>query len=225
MLVELVQHNLGLRAALQFNDDAHALAVGFVADVADVVHGLVVDQVGNSLDQGRLVHLVRDLGDDDRLAFLADVLNGGAGAHQKTAAAVFVSGANSLLAVNEAGGREVGALHVLEHVVERGVRIVHQLDAGVHDLRQVVRRNVGCHAHGNAVRAVYQQVGNARGQHDGLGGGVVEVLDKIHRVLVDVRQQFLGNGGHAAFGVAVGRGRVAIDGAEVALAIHQRIAQ
>jgi len=40
VLVELVEHNLRLRAALQFDDNAHTVAVALVAHVADVVHDL-----------------------------------------------------------------------------------------------------------------------------------------------------------------------------------------
>ena len=68
VLVELVEHDLRFRAALQFDHDAHAVAIGFVAHVADVVDDLVVHQFGDALDQRRLVHLVRNFGDDDGLA-------------------------------------------------------------------------------------------------------------------------------------------------------------
>ena len=35
VLVEVVEHHFGLLAALQLEDDAHAVAVAFVADVGD----------------------------------------------------------------------------------------------------------------------------------------------------------------------------------------------
>ena len=68
VLVELVEHDLGLGAALEFDDDAHAVAVALVAQVGDVVDDLVVDQIGDALDQLALVDLVGNLGDDDGLA-------------------------------------------------------------------------------------------------------------------------------------------------------------
>ena len=73
VLVELVEHDLGLRAALEFDDDAHAVAIGFVAYVADVVDDFVVDQLGDALDELGLVYLVRNLGDNDGLLFLGQV--------------------------------------------------------------------------------------------------------------------------------------------------------
>ncbi len=58
----------GFGAALQFDHDAHAIAIAFVANVGDVVDDLVVDQVGDAFDQPGLVYLVRNFGDDDGLA-------------------------------------------------------------------------------------------------------------------------------------------------------------
>ena len=72
---ELVHHDLGVGVALQLHDDAHAVAIGFVAHVGDAFDALVADQLGDLLDQRRLVHLVGDLADDDRLAILADRLD------------------------------------------------------------------------------------------------------------------------------------------------------
>ena len=87
VLVQVVQDDLGLLAALQLEDDAHAVAVALVADVGDAFELLLVDQRGGLLDQARLVHLVGNLGDDDALAVLADVLDGGLGAQLQLAAA------------------------------------------------------------------------------------------------------------------------------------------
>ena len=55
-------------AALQIDDDAHAVAIRLVADVGDALDRLLAHELGDALDQPRLVDLVRDLGDDDRRA-------------------------------------------------------------------------------------------------------------------------------------------------------------
>ena len=68
VLEELVQDDLGFGAALEFDDDAHAVAIALVADVGDVFDDLVVHQFGDALDQAGLVHLVGNLGDDDGFA-------------------------------------------------------------------------------------------------------------------------------------------------------------
>jgi hypothetical protein len=66
--VEVVEHHLRHFAATQLDDDAHAVLVGLVAQLGDAFDLLLFDQLGDLLDQTRLVQLVRQLGDDDLLA-------------------------------------------------------------------------------------------------------------------------------------------------------------
>ena len=195
----------GSHAALQLDDDAHAVAVALVAHVADLVDDLVVHQLGNVFDQVRLVDLVGNFGDDDGVFVLGDVLDGSLGAHHEATAAGAIRLRDAAAAVNEAAGRKVRSLHELQHVGQRGVGIVHQRDAGVDDLGEIVRRNVGGHAYRDAVRAIHQQVGNSCRKHDGLNRGVVEVGDEVDCVFVDVGQQLFGNFGKTRLGVPVGR--------------------
>ncbi len=105
------------------------------------------------------------------------------------------------------------------------LRVVDQRQTGVGHLGQVVRRNIGGHAHRDAGRAVDQQVGQACRQDLGLTLRLIVVGDEIDRFLVDVGQQLMGDLGHAHFGVTHGRGGVAVDGTEVALAVDQHVAQ
>ncbi len=54
---------------------------------------------------------------------------------------------------------------------------------------------------------------------------LVVVGDEVDGVLIDVGEHLAGDARHAALGVAHGRGRIAVDGAEVALAVDHGIAQ
>ena len=74
-LEQVVEHLPGVHIAPQLDDDAHALAVGFVAQVGDAFDTLVAHQVGDPLDQRRLVDLVGQLGDDDGRAVAAAILD------------------------------------------------------------------------------------------------------------------------------------------------------
>src|SRR4029077_11480090 len=56
--VELVEDNIGLGVALQFDDDAQALAVALVAQIGDTLDQFLADSLGDALDQLRLVDLV-----------------------------------------------------------------------------------------------------------------------------------------------------------------------
>ena len=95
----------------------------------------------------------------------------------------------------------------------------------VDDLAEIVRRDVGRHADGDAGRAVDQQVGDARRQDQRLPNGVVVVGAEVDGFLVDVGQHLAGDARHADLGVAHRRRRIAVDRAEVALAVDQRVAQ
>jgi hypothetical protein len=44
VLIKVIEHHLGLFPALQFEDDAHAVAVALVAYIADAFDLLLVDQ-------------------------------------------------------------------------------------------------------------------------------------------------------------------------------------
>ena len=126
---------------------------------------------------------------------------------------------------DHAAGGEVGA-------GERGAAasprcafgVADQVEASGAELGEVVRRNRGRHAHGNARGAVGQEVGKARGQHDGLAQRAVVVVAEVHRVLGEPLHQRLGGGREAGLGVARGGRVVAIDVAEVALPVHERVA-
>ena len=73
--VELVEHHVGHGVAPQLDHDAIAVAVGLVAQVGDALDLLLAHQFGDLLHHGRLVHLIGNLGDDDRFALLAQRLD------------------------------------------------------------------------------------------------------------------------------------------------------
>ena len=151
VLKELVENDLRFAPAFQFDYDPHSIAIGFVANVGDVFDGLVVNQLGDALDEVPLIHLIRDFGDDDGLAVLSNVLNRRFGAHYEAATAVLVGLENAGFAVDDAVSWEVRPLHDLQEFRQRGLRIVDQHDRGIHDLGQIVRRDVRRHSHGNSV--------------------------------------------------------------------------
>ncbi len=224
VLEEVLENNLRLFVALHFDDDAHAVAVAFVANVGDAFDLFVLDQVGDVFDQARFVDLIGELGDDDVLAIFAALFDGGLGAHLEGAAAGLVGLLDAFAAVDVAAGGKIGAGDELHHFFQIGFGLFDQQDGGFDDFFQIVRRNVGGHADGDAGGAVDEQVGNARGQDDRFLFAFVEIGDEIDGFFFDVREHFLGDFRKARFGVTHGRGRIAVHGAEVALAVHQRVA-
>ena len=85
-------------------------------------------------------------------------------------------------------------------------------------------RDLARHPDRNALAAVDQQVGDARGQHLGLDFALVVVGAEIDGLFVDVFEQRGRDARQTRFGVPHGRGRIAVHRAEISLAIHQRVA-
>ena len=224
---QVVQQNLRYLAALQFNDHAHAVLVGLVAQPVrgDALDELLAHQIRDALDQLRLVDLVGKLRDDDGLPVaLADVLDVRAGTHVQPAASGFVGRDDFLRAVDEARGRKVRPRDDLHELGEREIRLLDERDARRDDLPQVVRRDVGGHAHRDARGAVHQEIRHPRRQHRGLALRLVVVRNEVDGFLVDVREQFARQPRHAHFGIAHGRRRIAVDRTEIPLAVDQQVA-
>ena len=91
-----------------------------------------------------------------------------------------------------AAGRQIRALHVLHERARLRIGLVEQVDAGLRDLAQVVRRDVGGHAHRDALRAVEQHVRQARRQERGLFERAVEVGLPVDRAVRELGQQHFG---------------------------------
>ena len=66
-LVEVVQHDLGDLAALQLDHRAHARLVALVAQVGNALEALLAHHLADLDQELRLVHLVGQLVDDDRV--------------------------------------------------------------------------------------------------------------------------------------------------------------
>src|SRR5699024_7152730 len=116
------------------------------------------------------------------------------------------------------------AINGLHQVGQGGLRVIQHADSGVDHLGEVVGGDVGGNAHGDAAGAGHQQVGEAGGEDPGLLLCLVKVGVAVQRLLFDVPQPLVGELGHAGLGVPVGGRGVAVDGAEVAVAVHQGIA-
>ena len=77
---QLVQHDIWGRITLQIDDDAHALAAGFIANVGHALNALVLRGFGDFFDQSGFADLKRNAGQDDRATIAFAFLNLVAGA-------------------------------------------------------------------------------------------------------------------------------------------------
>ena len=238
VLEQVVQHLVRVDVLLELDVDPHAVAIGLVAQVGDALDPLAVDELGDLLHERRLVHLVGQLGHDDRGLARAGLLECDLGPDDDPAAAVGVhlaDGVDRLLLAGErvapglvaeqrAAGREVRAEDVGAQLVGRQLRVVDQGDRGVDDLAEVMRRDVRGHPDGDPRRAVDQQVRQLGREDRRLLLRPVVVRDEVDGLLVDVGEHLGRDRRQASLRVAH-RGRtIAVDRAEVALAVDERVA-
>ena len=87
-----------------------------------------------------------------------------------------------------------------------------------------MRRDRRRHADRDALRAIGQQIGKGRRQHDRLFAGAVVGGAEIDGVFVDTIDQQARDFGQPRLGVTHGGGVIAVDVAKIALPVHQRIA-
>ena len=96
---------------------------------------------------------------------------------------------------------------------------------GIDHLREVVRRDVGRHAHRNTGRPVDEEIGKLGRQDGRLLQAIVEVRGKSDGVLLDVIQQLHRNRSEPGLGVPIGRSAVAVHRPEIPLPVDQRITE
>src|SRR5215212_566717 len=224
VLVEVVQHDLGHRLALELDDDAHTVAVGLVSQVGDVGELAVLDQLGDLLQEVALVHLVRDLGDHDLGPVPLYLLGVGPRLHPHRTASSLNGISDTAQPDDHAPCREVRPLDVLRDLGVGEVRIVDECHRRIHDLAEVVGRDLGRHPDRDAVGAIYEQVGESGRQDLGLALTLVEVRDEVDRVGAYVPEHLGRHPHQARLGVAHSGRRIAVHAPEVPLAVHQRVA-
>ena len=233
------QHSFRLHVACQLDDDAHAGTVALVPQVGDTIDLAIPYEQGDALQKIGLVRLIGKLGHDDPAAAAAHLLKMSLGLHDQSRPAggislgdgvdfLFAFGALAIAEKDAAGG-EVRPFNELQKIIDADfvyfIEVIDQIDGGVNDFGQIVGGNVGRHAHGDAIGAVDEKVGQCGRQDARLLERGIKVVGPVDRVLLDIRQHQIADGCQARFGIAHGRGVVTVDRAEVALAIDQRVAQ
>src|SRR5260221_7096423 len=224
VLEKVVEDQLRFFAALDFDDDAHAFARGFVAHVPDAVDFFVLHQFGDALDELGFVDLIGNFRDDDILAVLAHLLDGGFGAHHKAAAAGFVGGFDAFAAGDVGARGKIRTGHELHYFFQCGVRLFDEQHGGVDDFAEIVRRDVRGHADGDAAGAIDEQVGNARREHEGFFAGLIEVGNEVDGLFFEVSENVFADFRETGFCVPHGRRGIAVHGAKISLAVDERVA-
>ena len=213
------------RAAPGLQHDAHVLG-RFVTHVREQGELAGLEQLGDALNQPRLLHLIGNLGDHDLVLAAADALLLPPRADTEAAPSRRI-GLRDLVPVldQDTAGREVRPRHQRHQGIVRELGVFQQRGERVAELAGVVGRDAGGEAHGYSRRPVGEQVGKGRRQHHGLAVAAVVGLTEIDRVLVQAVEQRLRDFREPRLRVAHCRGVIAVDVAEVALPLDQRVAR
>ena len=123
--VQVVEHHITHFSTAQLNHNAETVLVGFITQLGDALELLFFDQLGDALNQARLVQLVGNLVDDDgvfTLRFIADDL--GLGPHIDATAPRAIGLHDAGTSIDLGAGGKIGAGDVLHQLIHVDVRVL-----------------------------------------------------------------------------------------------------
>src|SRR5437016_997139 len=221
VLVEVVDHDLWVAVAFQFDNDPRIL-IGLVTNGANVCQHFFVYQRRDAFNEGCAIDVIWNFSDDDLLPAAFKLFDAGLAAHLHTAATSLEILFDSRHAADDAAGREVRPFYVFHQLLERDFRIVDLCTDSINHFVEIVRRNIGRHTHSDACSAINEQIWKGSRENRRLGACFVIIWDEIDRVLIHVGHQRGAEMRHARFGVTHRSWGIAFDGAEVTLAVDER---
>src|SRR5439155_3038386 len=188
VLVEIGNDDFRVRIALQLDDHA-CIFIRLVANGADFCQHFFVHQRRDAFDEGGAIDVVWNFSDDNLFPAAFELLDPGLAAYLHAATPSLEILFDSRHAADDAAGWKVRPLHVLHERVERDVWIVDLRADAVDHLAQIVRRNIGRHADGDAGSAINEQVWKRSWENGWLGARFVVIRDEIDRVFLHVGHQ------------------------------------
>ena len=148
---QVVHHHIGIGVTLQGNNQVGLATSRVVIHVSNAVKAVVVDEFLDATSDCRTARLIRQFSYNDAhlptLAFFDRYF----GTHLDAAATGLVGLGQTVSAQDQPTGRKVRTLHKFHQILHGGIRVFHQMQRGVDDFTQIVRRNTGCHTDGNAL--------------------------------------------------------------------------
>ena len=219
---EEIRHGqVGVGVRLEFQHDSN-VSRGFVADVNQLRDFFCGNDFTDALDDRGFIHGKGD-GENNDVGFPSRLRdNGEFSAHANRTLAGFINRPNLGAGVQNFPSRgEIRAFDRFQEIGHGNRAVVDQGHCGVNHFPEIMRGDVGGHAHGDAGGPVDEEIGKPGGQHKRFFGFAVVICLKVNRVFFKFIQQFQRDGGESGFGVSIGRGRVAVQAPEVAVSIHE----
>ncbi|CQR22701.1 Uncharacterised protein [Yersinia enterocolitica] len=148
--VEVVQHHFPDSITFDFNHDTHAVFIRLITQRTDTFYAFFFHQLGDFFNQPRLVHLIRDLVNNNGFATGFSVsLNFSTGTDIHLATASTISFFNTTATIDNRSSGEIWPRDVLHQPFNGDVFIFDIGQTAINNLRKVMRRNIGCHPDGN----------------------------------------------------------------------------
>ena len=220
-----VHQNIGVHVlGLGFKDHADVFGA-FVADIGKDRNLLGLDQLGQPFDQLGFLNLIGNFGHDDLIDAAAQILDRPfcPKAERSTTSAVGLRDVFGRFHQN-ATCREIRTGDVIQQGVVLRVGRLDQMQTGINQFGNIVRRDIRRHAHRDPAGAVRQKVRERCGQNNGFFQRAVIVRAEVDGVFIQTVQHRLGHDSQPRLGVTRRSRVIAVDVAEVTLTIHQRIA-
>ena len=206
-LIDLVYQDLGTSIPLQSNLNTGIL-IGEISHPGDPCQNLLVYQLRDSQLECCPVDSIRhfrDGNDGDAVVFFIHLHLSSHFYRSTTGSEVAL---NSLYTSNLAGHRKIGTFHKLHQLRQGNLRIVDLGAESIHNLSQVMGRNIGRHPHRNSSAPVDKEVWEGCREYCGLGSGLVVIGYEIDSSLIEIRHHRHPEVGQAGLGVTHCRGWV-----------------
>ena len=220
-LIQLLEHRLRVEAVLHLDHQAKPVdAVGQVLHRRDALQAPRAGVLLDLLDDLLRPHHVGQLGDNDAHLARRHPLDLHLRPRLERAAPRLVGLLDTVQAHDDPALGQVRAGNVAHQVGDARRGMIQEVNRAGDGLAEIVRRDVGGHAHRDARRAVDQELGERGGQHVGLHELIVVVGHEVDGVLIQTGHEIHSGGGHARLRVTRSR-RAVVQGTEVAVPVHQ----
>src|SRR5258708_36854355 len=161
MLIQLVDHYIRHGIPFQVDDDTGAfLIIGFIVDMGNPFHDLLVHQLTYTVAEGIAVDLVGHFGDDDRLSSAGLGIDIQLTAHYDPASPEMHAGLDAFHSINNTAGRKIRRFAVLHSLIYRDIALIDISNTAIDDLRDIMRHHVRSHPNGYTAGAIDDQLGN-----------------------------------------------------------------
>src|SRR5690606_30074609 len=178
IFVQKVQYYVRDRIVLQFVNDTHTSAVGFITDFIDTRNFFLLHEFRCTGNHFSLIYLVRYFGDDNSVP-VVNFFEIHFSPNHNTSAAGVQSVTHTVVTINNTSCGKIRRYDVLHKLIYSDLTFVYIRTAGIYRFRKVVRRHIGGHTHGNTARTVDQEIRNSGRHYGRFRKTVIEVILEI----------------------------------------------